>query len=74
MAGVRVIDMDRQKAPLIIMGVEQRQLLMTMHGVGGVVDIKRDRLGRTSVTLAPQIHQGVCQPDQSAQVGSILPA
>ena len=44
MAGVGVVDMDRQEAPLIVMGIEHRQLLMAMHGVGGVVDIERDRL------------------------------
>src|SRR5271163_2947941 len=42
MAGVRVMDMDRQEAPLIVMGIEQRQLLMAMHSVCGVVDIERD--------------------------------
>jgi hypothetical protein len=47
MAGVSVIDMDRQKAPFIIMGMEQRQLLMAVHGIGGIVDVERDRLGRT---------------------------
>jgi hypothetical protein len=42
--GGRVIDMDRQEAVLIVMGIEQRQLLMTMHCIGGVVDIEGDRL------------------------------
>jgi hypothetical protein len=44
--GGRVIDMDRQKAVLVVMRVEQRQLLMTVHGIGGVVDIEGDRLRR----------------------------
>ena len=48
LAGVGDVDMDRQDAPLIVMGIEHRQLLMAMHGVGGVVDIERDRLGRAS--------------------------
>ena len=32
-----VVDMDRQKAALIIMGVEQRKLLMAVRHVAGVV-------------------------------------
>ena len=37
-----VIDMDRQKAALVIMGVEQRELLMAVHDIAGVVDIESD--------------------------------
>ena len=50
---------DRQEAPLIVMGIEHRQLLMAMHGVGGVVDIERDRLGRACnfcTTLSTMAH------------------
>ena len=46
MAGVGVIDMDRQEAALTVMRIEQRQLLMAMQGDCGVVDIEGDRLGR----------------------------
>ena len=74
MAGVGVIDMDRQKAAFIVMRIEQRQLLMAMHGIGGVVDIEGDRLGRAPVTLAPQVHHGSRQSDQGAQVRRVLPA
>ena len=56
------------------MRVKQRQLLMAVHGIGGVVDIERDRLGRASATLAPQIHHGPHQPDQRAQIRRVLPA
>ena len=44
MAGVGIIDVDRQKAAFIVMRIEQRQLLMAMHDIGGVVDIEGDRL------------------------------
>ena len=73
MAGGCVIDMDRQEAPLIVVRIEQRQLLMAMHGVCAVVDIERDRLGRAPVTLAPQVHHGPRHPDQGAHVRGILP-
>ena len=42
-AGGGVVDMDRQKAALVVMGVEQRQLLMAVHDIDGVVDVERDR-------------------------------
>jgi hypothetical protein len=74
MAGGRVIDMDGLEAPLIVMGVEQRQLLMAMHDIGGVVEIEGDGIWRTVVTSAPQVHRGVPQSDQRAQVRRVLPA
>jgi hypothetical protein len=37
-----VIDMDRQKAALVVVGVEQRKLLMAVRHVAGVVDVERD--------------------------------
>ncbi len=41
-SGRGVINMDRKKATLIIMRVEQRQLLMTMRDIASIVDIERD--------------------------------
>ncbi len=43
------VDMDRQKAAFVIMGVEQRQLLIAMHRIDGVVDVESDRFGRPSI-------------------------
>ena len=81
MAGVRVVDMDRHEAAFVIVSVEQRQLLMAVNGIGRVIDIEGNgpRLGRgmpwwAPVAVAPQVHHGLRQPDQSAQVGCILPA
>ena len=44
--GGSVVDMDRQEAPFIVVSVEQRELLMAVHDVDGVVDVQRDRGGR----------------------------
>jgi hypothetical protein len=70
------------------MRVEQRQLLMAMHGVSslafrsrhvnvpkrrGVVDIQGDRLRWTRIVLALQVHHGTPHPDQRALIGRILP-
>ena len=65
--------MDRQEAPFVIVRIEQRQLLMAVHGVCGIVDIEGDRLGRAPVALAPQVHHGTRQPEQGAQVWRVLP-
>ncbi len=43
-----VVDMDRQEAALVIMGVEERELLMPVHDIAGVVDIENDRRGLRS--------------------------
>ena len=43
LAARRLIDVDRQKAALVVMGVEQRELLMAMHRIERVVDVERDR-------------------------------
>src|SRR5262245_38481209 len=37
------VDVDRQEAALVIMGVKQRELLMAVHRVAGIVDVKRNR-------------------------------
>ena len=41
--GGGVIDVDRQKAPRVVMRVEQRELLMPVHDIDGVIDVQRDR-------------------------------
>src|SRR5260370_13018419 len=56
MAGLGVIDMDRQKAPLVVMRVEQRQLLMAVHGIGGGLRLLHDRLCWVGAALLPRIH------------------
>jgi hypothetical protein len=48
---------DRQKAALVVMGVEQRELLMAVHRVAGIVDVERDRGRRAPVAFAEPIHQ-----------------
>ena len=48
-----VIDVDRQEAALVIMGVEQRELLMAVDDIAGIVDVERDatraRVRKTSI-------------------------
>ena len=37
-----VVDMDRQEAALVVVRIEQRQLLVAVHHIDGVVDVERD--------------------------------
>ena len=71
-AGGGVVDVDRQKAALVVVGVEQRQLLLAVHHVAGVVDVQGDRGGRCGVAGAVQVDQHPPEPDQVAQAGRVL--
>ena len=44
-AALNMIDVDRQKAAAIVMGVPERQLLAAMHFIDGVVDVEDGVLG-----------------------------
>ena len=56
------VDVDRQEAAFVVVRVEQRQLLMTVHGIEGVVDIERDRGRRAAVTRAELVNHGRHRP------------
>ena len=47
--------MHRQEAPGVVKGVEQRELLATVHRVAGVVDVQRDRRRRGREGAAEQV-------------------
>ena len=64
MPGRGIVYMDREKAPLIIMGVEQRQGLVAMRGIGRIVDVQGNGARRALMAPAPQIHQSVGHPDR----------
>src|SRR5208337_347356 len=55
-----VIDVDWQKTSLIVMSMKQRQLLIAVHNVAGVVDVEGDSGRRTIVAAAIQVDHGVC--------------
>ena len=40
------------------MGIEQRELLIAMNRIEGVVDVEHDRAGLARITLAIVIHHG----------------
>ena len=72
--GRRVIDVDRQKAALIVMPIEERKLLMAMDDIDGVVNVERHRCWRGGVAGAIEIDHDPHQADEVAQRGRVLPA
>jgi hypothetical protein len=66
-SGSGVVNMDRKEAALIIMRIEQRQLLMTVRDIAGIIDIERDGLRRRGVTGAIKIDEDAAQLHDFAQ-------
>src|SRR6202163_4783348 len=66
-AGRRVVDMDRQEAALIVMGVEQRKLLVAMDDIHRIVDVERHRIGWPRVARTVEIDHHPHQADEIAQ-------
>ena len=64
--------MDRQEAALVVVGIEQRQLLMAVHHIDRVVDVERHARGRRLVALQPQIDQHIGKPDDGPEVWQVL--
>ena len=71
---LRVVDMDRQKTALVIVSIEQRQLLVAMRDVAGVVDVERHRRRRLFVGRHPLIDERIGKTDHVAQPGRVLEA
>ena len=71
--GGGVVNMDRKEAALVIMRIEQRQLLMTMRDIAGIIDIERDGLRRRGVTGAIKIDEDAAQFHYFAQGRRVLP-
>ncbi len=70
--GCRVVDVDRQEAALVVVGVEKRQILMAMNDVERVVDVKRHAFGRRGIARQPKIEQDLAEADDGAQIRQIL--
>ena len=66
--------MDRQEAAFVIMSVEQRELLLAVDDIAGVVDVQVDGCGLARVAVHPCVDQGVGQSYHVAQARSILQA
>jgi len=69
-----VEDHDGLEAVLVVMGVEQAQLLATMHGVEGVVDVEHDAARHLAKALAIMVHHGAAHAQQGVPVRQVLGA
>ena len=67
-----VVDMDRQEAALVVMGVEERELLMPVYDIAGVVDIENDRRGLPFIGGHPLIDERPREPDRILQRRRVL--
>ena len=56
------------------MGVEQRQLLLAVHHVVGIVDVEHDRGRRAGVAATEQIDEAGTDPVQRPGIGEVLQA
>ena len=52
-----MIDVDGQEAAPVVMGVEERQLLVAVHGIAGVVDVEGDGGGRGGEAATEDVDQ-----------------
>ena len=72
--GRGVVDVDRQKAALVVMGIEQRQLLVTVNHVESIVDVEDDRLGRRRIAGTVVVDHYLAELDEVAQARRVLKA
>ena len=71
-AALDMVDVDRQEAARVVKGVEQRELLVAMNPVAGVVDVEHDRRRRGIEGTAEDVDQGSRQAPRLAERGRVL--
>jgi hypothetical protein len=67
-----LIDVDRQEAPAIVVGVEERELLAAVDAVLGVVDVEHDAMRHLLEAVAEQLDHGRHHPLEGGDVGQVL--
>ena len=70
----RVVDVDRQETALVVMGAEQRELLMAVNDIHRVVDVEHHCVRRLRVAGAVEIDHYPHQANQIAQARRVFPA
>ena len=56
--------MDRQKTALVVVGIEQRELLVAVNDINRVIDVECHRCRRARIAVAIEIDHDTHQPDQ----------
>ena len=67
-----MVDMDGEEAPRVVVPVEQRELLVAVHRIAGVVDVERDRRRRGSEGPAEDVDQRGRQASHLGARGRVL--
>ena len=57
LAALHMVDVDGEEAARVVVGVEERKLLVAVHRIAGVVDIQGDGGGRGGKGAAEEIDQ-----------------
>ena len=69
-----MVDVDGQEAARVVVGVEERELLVAVHGIAGVVDIEGDGGGRGGKGAAQEIDQRRRHERHLDAIGRVLQA
>jgi hypothetical protein len=67
---LRVVDVDRQEAAFVILSPKQRELLMAVDDVAGLIDVERDGCRLARVAIHPCVDQSVDHADHVARRGA----
>jgi hypothetical protein len=72
LAAQSLVDVDRQEAPLVVVGVEQGELLAAVHRVAGVVDVEHDPPRHLLEAVAEQLDHRRHHPLEGDGAGQVL--
>ena len=71
-AALDMVDVHREEAAGVVEGVEQRELLVAVHRVAGLVDVEHDRRRRDREGAAEDVDQGGRQARHLSARGRVL--
>jgi hypothetical protein len=73
-AAIAIEHDDRLEAVFVIMGIEQAQLLATMHGVEGIINVEHDPPRHLPEGGAVEVDHGPPDAQQRSRVRQVLQA
>jgi hypothetical protein len=72
LAAGRLVEVDRQEAAAVVVGVEQRELLAAIDPVRGVVDVEHEASGQVVEAVAEQLDHGRHHALERDRAGQVL--
>jgi len=70
----RIVNVDRQETALAVMAIPERQLLVAVNDIAGIIDIQRHRLGRLGIAGAIDADHDLHHARQLACGRRVFPA